>query len=101
MSRSFYLGTDAELYTGGQNFATKVNATPAVYGISTEMSLSLNSAMLAYVDAYNLATNPETRTKGKVAVKNACKGVFRGVIGDCAKIIDGQPSVTDAMKIEL
>jgi hypothetical protein len=55
----------------------------------------------AYATAYVEATDPVTRTKGKVEAKNQAKRELRLMAADLAKIIDGTPTVTNEQKIDL
>lgn len=101
MARSFYLGTDAELYTGSQNFSTKISASPTTYGLVAAQATAYAALNSAYAAAYLEAIDPETRTKGKVATKNQAKVNLKAMAADLAKIIDGTSTVTDEQKIDL
>jgi hypothetical protein len=98
---NFYNGTDAELYTGSQNFSDKISLDPAVYGVPVPMATAYATANSTWTDAYEMATDPVTRTKSTIAAKNAARAVIRAMASDLAKIIDGTPTVSDARKIEL
>lgn len=101
MARSFYYGSDAELYTGSQNFSTKISATPALYGLDAAQAAAYAAKNAVYEDTYVIAINPDTRTKSAVAAKNAAKKALKAMAADLAKVIDGTPTVTDAQKIDL
>lgn len=101
MSRSFYLGNDAELYTGAQSFSTKITASAVSFGLTSALATQLATYTSGYVSAYDAALDPETRTRGNVAAKNTAKDLLRRYIADLAKIIIGTPSVTDAQIIDL
>jgi hypothetical protein len=101
MSKSFYVGTDHEVYTGSQSFAMKIVATPAAYGLTEAMALAYNGLNSQYAQAYLAALDPEQRTKGKISAKNAAKRDLKVMASDLAKIINGTPSVTDEQKIDL
>src|SRR4051812_34928506 len=77
MARSFYLGTDAELYTGSESFSTKITATPTAYGLVAAQATAYAAKNTAYAAAYVEAVDPETRTKGKVEAKNEAKRQLR------------------------
>src|SRR5687768_17160992 len=101
MARSFFTGTDAELYTGSESFSTKISATPTAYGLTAPQAASYATLNTAYASAFMAAQDPETRTKGQVAAKNTARDNLRIAASDLAKIIDGTPSVTDQQKIDL
>lgn len=101
MGRSFYLGTDAELYTGSQNFSTKITATPTAFGLVAAQATAYASLNSAWGTSYLLAVDPETRTKGAIAAKNQARANLRKMASDLAKIIDGTATVTDAQRLDL
>jgi hypothetical protein len=83
------------------NFSAKVGANPHGYGLTEDQGEACTAANTAYSTAYLAAVNPETRTRGAVAAKNAARAALAAVLSGLVKIINGTPSVTDAMKIEL
>jgi hypothetical protein len=101
MARSFYLGTDAELYAGSQAFSTKISASPTSFGLVAAQATSYASLNAAWGTAYLLAVDPETRTKGAIAAKNQARANLRKMASDLAKIIDGTATVTDAQRLDL
>jgi hypothetical protein len=86
MARSFYLGTDGELYTGSENFSTKISAAPTDYGLVAAQATAYAALNTAYAAAYLAAVDPETRTKGNVAAKNQAKVNLKAMASDLAKI---------------
>lgn len=100
MARSFFLGTDAELYTGSENFSTLLTASPVSYGVSVGAAADYAAKNTAWRAAYEAAITPETRTKAKVAAKNNQKAIIKAAASALAKIIDGG-AATDEQKIEL
>jgi hypothetical protein len=101
MARSFFTGTDAELYNGTINFSTMISATPSAYGLSAPQAASYATLSDSYKVAYETIQTPSTRTKGAVAAKNAAKILLRVAASDLAKIIEGTSTVTDQQKIDL
>lgn len=101
MPRSFFYGTDGELYTGSQMFSTKISATPTVFGLVMTQSTAYAAQNIAYATAYLAAINPDTRTKANVATKNDAKKALKIMARDLAAIIDATPTVTDGQKIDL
>jgi len=100
-NRSFFYGSDAELYTGSANFSTKIGSKGSQYGITPQQATDYATANAVYAAKYEAAIDPETRTKGKIAAKNAAKASLKLMASDLAKFVDGTPSVTDEMKIDL
>jgi hypothetical protein len=101
MGKSFFLGTDAEMYTGSAAFSTQIGAQPTSFGLSSIQASSYATLNSAYASAYLAANNPDTRTKGAVAAKNTAKANLRVSASNLASIIDGTPTVTDQQKIDL
>lgn len=101
MARSFYFGTDAEVYTGSTAFHTKIAATPTAFGLVAGDATAYGVKQAAYATGYLAAIDPETRTKAKVATKNAAKQALKDATAALAKKIDGTTTVTDEQKIEL
>ena len=101
MSKSFFTGTDAQLYTGSKSFSTKITAQYASLGLTQAQCTSYAAKDTAYGTSYLAAVDPETRTKGKTAAKNSSRGFLRAAASDLAKIIDANPAVTDEQKIDL
>lgn len=101
MGRSFYLGTDAELYTGSQNFSTKITASPVSFGLVAAQATAYASLNSVWAAAYLLAVDPETRTRGAIAAKNQARADVRKMASDLAKLIDGTATVSDAQRLDL
>lgn len=101
MGRSFFNGTDGQLYTGSKAFATKILATPTAYGLTEAQATAYAALDAVYAAAYVAAIDPETRTKAKVRAKNDAKVPLKIMASDLAKIIDGTATVTNEQKIDL
>ena len=101
MARSFFAGTDAQLYAGSASFATKISATPTAYGLTAPQATAYAARNATYAAAYEAAIDPETRTKGTVAAKNDARVAVRMTASDLAKVINGTATVTDEQKIDL
>ncbi len=101
MARSFYYGTDAQLYSSSRSFSEKISADPGAYGLNPEQSAAYAIVDADYRAAYVAAITPETRTKGKVATKNDARAALMAMAASLAKLIDGTPTVTDSQKIDL
>lgn len=101
MGRSFLLGTDAELYTGSDVFATKIAATPGLFGLSESLAASYATLNATWRAAFEAAQDPQTRTQSKVRAKNDAKIALKIAASELARIIGGTPTVTNEQKLEL
>lgn len=101
MGKSFFLGTDAELYAGSAAFSAQITATPTSFGLVAAQATAYAALNAAYATAYLAATNPLTRTKGAIEGKDAAKASLKIMASDLAKIIDGTATVTDQQKANL
>jgi hypothetical protein len=101
MGRSFFGRTEAELYSGSIHFSQKISLDPAAYGLNQRHADDYAAANALWAAAYEAAHDPQTRTRGMVAAKNAAAGTIRAMAADLAGIINGTPSVTEAQKLNL
>jgi hypothetical protein len=100
MGKSFFRGTDAELYAASNVFAAKILASFGALGLTEQQAVSYGELNAVWRAAYKAAINPGTRTRGKVAAKNSAKAAVKVMAADLAKIIAGT-GVTDEQKIDL
>ena len=100
-NRSFYGGTDTLLLSGGTNFKTKIDATPAAFGLTAGQATAYDAVFGAFAAAMAAIADPDNRTRSKVAVKDDAAAKLRKMTSDYAKIINGNASVTAAQKISL
>src|SRR5688572_980052 len=100
MGKSFFRGSDAEVYTGSRAFSAKINESPSAYGISPERAAEYAVVDVAYAAAYVAAVSPEQRTKGRVCAKNQAKARLMRMASDLANIIAGS-GASDVEKISL
>lgn len=101
MGRSFFLGTDAELYTGSKSFSTKISAAPTDYGLTADQAAAYAVLDTTWQAAYLAATDPQMRTTAKVQAKNDAKVPLRIMASDLAKKVAGTATVTNEQKIDL
>src|SRR4051812_11157926 len=73
MGKSFFFGTDAQLYTGSNSFTDKIVLAPTSYGLSAPQAAAYQTLNDIYSGCYLAALDPETRTKSKVKAKNDSK----------------------------
>lgn len=94
-THGFMPRTFAGLLAFGQAFSSQISATPAAFGVPTLTATSLATVTETYVDAYGVATNESTRTRGTVAAMQTAARNLRVAIGNVARLVYGTPSVTE------
>jgi len=99
--RSFFRGTDAELFNGTQVFSALISGAPTEYGLVAGQATAYDALSGAYTSAYVTATTPETRTKSSVAAKDAARRSLIEMAQVLTKVIYNTSTVTDAMLIDL
>ena len=101
MGRSFYYGTDAQLFSGSAAFATKITAAPTSYGLTAPLAAAYQTLNDSYAAAYLAALDPETRTKPKVQAKTDARNLLVLKAAELAKIVEATPTVTNEQKLDL
>ena len=101
MARSFFPGTDALLLAWSNNFRTLTSANPATYGLSVGQATQYATLDTLWAASYQAAIDPITRTKGKVAAKDQARHDLKVNARLLAKVVEGQASVTNEMKVNL
>jgi hypothetical protein len=98
---SFLPRTDGAFATWALNFRTLIGADPAMYGVTVDQSTQLLQLQQAYAMAYQEAIEPSTRTKGKILAKNDARDALKTFVRFLAKVVEGQPTVTNEQKVDL
>jgi hypothetical protein len=101
MARSFYYGTDSELYTSSQVFTTLILAAPSDYGLTLELCQQYAVLNSLYINSYTAAADPRTRTRGQIIAKSDARSALMVMAASLAKIIAGTSTVTNEQKINL
>jgi hypothetical protein len=101
MSKSFYTGTEAELYTGSKNFSARISADPAAFGLTWVLVNPYAAANTTWMTLYEETRDPQNRTQIQIAAKNAARDTIRTMSANLAKIVEGTATVTDVQKLEL
>jgi hypothetical protein len=99
--RSFLPDKDAALLAWSVNFVARISEAPSDYGLSLVLVTAYIALHDAFAAAYQTAVDPITRTKGKVAAKNAARTALKADARLLAKIVEGTATVTDEQKIDL
>ena len=100
MPKGFLPNADSMLLSWSSNFSTLINAAPGDYNLSAAQAANYASLHAAFATAM-LAVEPSVRSKTTVAVKNEARAALRIGAKQLSLIIHGQPTVSDAQKLEL
>lgn len=102
MGKSFFNdSTDAQLALASRAFAAQISQSPATYGISEEQAQAYVMLDAEWQAAYRDATSVNLRTPGKVVAKNELRRRLTAMASNLAKIIAGNPAVTDEQRLGL
>ena len=93
--------TDAELLHWGDNFQGLTTASPATYGLTAAQADTFLALLDDYRGAFDLATEPSTRTGPAVAAKNTARDALRDEARRQISIVDGQAGVSPAQRLAL
>lgn len=92
---------DADLLAWTANFAAKINAAPADFGLTAPVAADYLGKQAAFAAALKTATNPDTRGKRTVYLKNQAKKALMTLARQVAKQVTGTMTVTDDQRQEL
>ncbi len=93
--------TDGGLVPQSQDFSGKISATPTTYGLVAADATALASDVTAYVNAFDAATDPATRTRVTIETKDTAKDVLIARMRSYGRRIQANPAVTSAQKVAL
>jgi hypothetical protein len=92
---------EAELVTFSGNFKTKITAAPTTYGLTAAQATAYGTKHDAFVAAYTVAQDPETRSPVNVSAKNVAKVILIAELRLLAGVVQRFPGTTNPMRIEL
>ncbi len=95
---------DSLLVPYSANFATRINASPATFGLNETQTETFSLRQSAFVTAYNAMMSARadgTRSESLTAVKNAAKAALVTIARELYGLVQSNTSVTDANKILL
>ncbi len=92
---------ESEFITQAVDFSAKISATPTAFGLSAGDATALASDNSAAQSAYNLATDPATRTKPTVEDKDTKVAILKARMRSYGKRINANTAVTNAQKAAL
>jgi len=101
MCKTYMPTTDAGAVDWSSKFATLINATPNIYGLTSIQTSEFGILNGNLQTAWQKIVNPATKTKVTVADKNAALKAMKKAARYLVLVIQGQPTVTDGQKIEL
>jgi hypothetical protein len=101
MPKGFLPNSDAKLLTWATNFANHINEPGADLGLTLEQRETFQADRDSYANAYRVATDIATRTRGAVLAKNTARQTLRISARALAAIVQAHPPVTDQQRIEL
>ena len=99
--RGLFPTTDSGLLAFMTNMSTILTASGTSYGITSAQSTALANLTSVYAASLSLAQNPSTKTKTTVSAKNQALVNVKAYAKLLISVIEGQPTVTNAMKISL
>ena len=101
MATHFIPSREADLVTWSTNFNTLIVATPTAFGLVAGQATTYTGLHTAFVDAYQAAKDPGTRTPASIVTKNDARRALVANARLLARIIQATPSVTDTQRAEL
>lgn len=101
MAAPYIPNKDANFNSWALNFATLIALAPTVYGLVAGDAAAISAAQSDWATAYELATNPGTRTKATVAAKDAQRAASTAVFRPYAILIRNNAGVTNENKAAL
>lgn len=101
MAKDFVPAKDGELLVWVNGFSSKITATPTAYGLVATQCTALAALVAPFAAAQAAAADLGTRTRAKVAARDAAKKPMVAMVRDLARIINAFPGITNEKRIEL
>lgn len=92
---------EAELLNWSRNFDALITADPATYGLDALQATAYTTFHHDFVNAYQAAIDPGTRTPASVQTKNDAKRALIAEARRLARIIQAFPGTTNTERIAL
>ena len=92
--------TDNGLLSWSLNFSTKITATPTTFGLTAAQATAYATVHANYAAAL-AASDPTLRNRSSTAAKNMARAALKLAAEQSVSLVNGTPSVTNAMKISL
>lgn len=100
MSRDYIPSQEARLVTWSTNLKLKTAADAVAYGLTVAMATAYGLKHDAFVAAYQLANDPETRSPSNIKGKDLAKATLIQAARQIARLVQASP-VTDQQREEL
>ncbi len=91
----------ASLLEWARNFASRIAAAPADYGLKEEEVAAIVRVVDAYATAYAVASSLPTRTRASVATKNATRDAMLRLLRRYGQVIKASPTISESAKFAL
>jgi hypothetical protein len=101
MARPYIPNSDAEFNAFAGNFAAKIAAAPADYGLLPADAAGLSAAVASWGSAFLAASSPSTRTRGAVMTKDEQRRAAEGIIRGLASRIRVNDAIPEGLKAGL
>ncbi len=100
MSTDFVPQRESELVTYTNNFGSKLSTLFASVGCTSAQSTNFATLNSNWTSSYAIATAPATRTRDTIITKNNNKKLCVANLRALAKIMQGYPGTTDALRAQ-
>lgn len=104
MPSSFLPSREGDLISFSANFNAKINVDPVAYGLTLQQGTDYTALHDAFVAAWNVLQDPDTRTQPNTVAKNEAKVALidgPGGIRELVNVVQSNPSTTDQQRAEL
>lgn len=101
MSRTYLPSRESQLVIWSNNFEALVAANAVTYGLTVEQATAYTAAHTAFVDAYQVANDPLTRSPANIEEKDDLKKALISLTREYVNIIQAHPGTTNKMRSSL
>jgi hypothetical protein len=92
---------DAELLAWSVDFSAGITAMGAAVGLLPAQCTAFAALQASFASSLATATNPATRTRGAISLKNDKRGEMKFMARELARIVNAFPGTTNQMRIDL
>jgi len=101
MPSTYLPSRESELVTWSNNFSALVQADAAAYGLNEGQTDAYSDAQIAFVDAYQVANDPTTRSPKNIETKNLAKQALVALTRELVKVCQAWPAMTNDKRVAL
>lgn len=98
-SNDYIPATDSGFRDWASVFASHLTTDPALYMMTAAEALSVQNAVDDYVDAYQIAIDPDTRTKQAIIDKDDARSIAETLCRQYAILIKENAGISDGDKV--